>query len=533
MQRKKKLRIRARPVIVFGLLCGAIAALLTRLAYLQTGAHTAILTGADEKRIEIDVSRGYIYDRNMVPLVNAETRNIAAVLLNAQTRALFPGLGQLGSASSACVTYETDTPVQETLFSANVSAVVRYPERLLCTHVIGYTDASGRGVCGIEKSYDKLLNAAAGRIGVTYTANVYGQPIAGEGLQVVDEGYNDPSGVVLTIDSRIQRAAEDALADAGIERGAAVVLDAATGEILAMASVPAYDVRDLSASLKDERLPFLNRALAAYPVGSVFKPFVAAAALENGVALPAAYVCTGSVSVGGEVFRCYRASAHGELDIAGAICRSCNCYFVELGRQTGARALIAFAEKCGFGQETPLTGDISGAAGHLPDAARAGAGELANLSFGQGELTATPLQLAAAYNVLASGGIYRAPTLLKALVDENRTAYARYQNEAMYRAMKKTTCDAVNACLMRNMLEGTGKKGASDRFFAAGKTATAQTGDYDASGRERLCTWFCGFFPYGEPRYTLVVFNENGESASEDCAPVFRRIAEEICSFAP
>ena len=528
MKGKKRFYIERRPVFVFGMICFMIAALMLRLAFLQTGADSAVRTGTDEKRILIDVSRGYIYDRDMRPLVNTVKKNVAAVLINAQTRELFAGLSQIGDATAACVTMHTDAPVRETPFSLNIETLSRYGEDMLCTHIIGYVDASGRGVCGIEKSFDKLLQAASGSIYVKYAENAVGQPIAGEGISAENEGYGNPAGIALTVDAGIQRIVQDALERSGIRRGAAVVLDVGSAEILAIASVPAYDVYDLAASLKDEDLPFLNRALAAYPVGSVFKPFVAAAALENGVPLPADYVCTGSTAVGNETFRCYRATPHGTLDIAGAVCRSCNCYFVDLGQTLGAQPLTALADKCGFGREIRLTGDLIGAAGSLPDAGSIGAGELANLCFGQGALTASPLQLAAAYNTLASGGVFRAPTLMNALIDGNGDVYARYRNETAYRALKENTCDIVNDCLLRNTLEGTGKNGASESFYAAGKTATAQTGRYDAYGKESLCTWFCGFFPYEAPKYTVVVFNEDGTSAAEDCAPVFRRISEEI-----
>ena len=528
MRHKRKFTVRKRPVFVFLFLCAGIAGLLTRLAYLQTGADTAILTGTDEKQIEISVSRGYIYDCNMVPLVNAETRNVAAVLLNEQTRSFVAGLAPVGESSAPCVTVETEEPVTESPFCVNVTTVKRYTKETMCPHILGYTDAQNHGVCGVEKSYDNILWQAQGRIGVKYTANVYGQPIAGEGLQVVDEGYNNAAGVVLTVDSRVQRIAEQALRESEISRGAVVVLDVNTGEIRAVASAPAFDPLNISASLKDEALPFLNRALSAYPVGSVFKPFVAAAALEKGIFPPEDYECDGRITVGNNAFRCYQSTAHGMLDLPGAICNSCNGYFISLGQTLGAQALTDICRKCGFGAETRLTSDLIGAAGNLPSPENIGAGELANLSFGQGALLATPLQMAAAFNTLAAGGVYRAPVLMKALVDEKKEVYARYKNETVYRALSERTCSIINDCLLRNVREGTGKNGGSELFFAAGKTATAQTGKYDAEGAELLCTWFCGFFPYEAPAYTVVIFNERGQSASADCAPVFRAVSEKM-----
>ena len=157
--------------------------------------------------------------------------------------------------------------------------------------------------------------------------------------------------------------------------------------------------------------------------------------------------------------------------------------------------------------------------------------DLANLSFGQGSLLATPLQLAAAYNVFANDGLYTEPNILKELIDPEGKAYAYYKSEDNHIAADKRIIETVNACLYNNMLNGTGINGSPDNVSAAGKTATAQTGRYNDNGEEILCTWFCGYFPFEEPQFTLVVFNENGKSAAEDCAPVFKEIAERIAEI--
>ena len=529
MKRKRKTALAKRPVALFAAFCMLLTGVLTRLAYLQTGGRAAVAAGSTEKRVAVDVSRGYIYDRDLRPLVNGTVKNVAAVLLNASTRSLVPGgalLRSSGDGKNVCVTFEADA-VPETLCSTNVRTVTRYGARQLCTHLIGYTDAEGRGVCGIEKSFDKLLREAGGSIGVVYTANGLGDAIAGEGVRIENKNYDSGAGIVLTVDARAQRIAEDALRASEIRKGAAVVLAADTGGIAAMASVPAYDVNNVAASLQDPDLPFLNRALAAYPVGSVFKPFVAAAALEHGFACPEAYECAGAVDVAGLTFRCYQGVSHGSIGLSGAMERSCNCYFISLGQTVGGAAIRDTAQKFGFGKSVRLTGDIRGAAGVLPtEESLINPGALANFSFGQGDLLASPLQLAAAFAAIANGGTYHPPYVTLALVDGAKSEYAYYKNEPAAAAASADTCAAVGKCLRQNMLQGTGKNGASPLVSSAGKTATAQTGDYNDAGEERLCTWFCGWFPYEAPRYSVVVFNEDGSSAAEDCAPVFRAITE-------
>ncbi len=530
MKNKKSRRLEKRPVLVFLLVCVLFAGGLARIAWLQKNTSTAAMQ-ADRKYVEVARSRGSIYDRAGRPLVNGEAHNTAVFIVNENTSEFLEKAAAKEDEtavynSGVCVAVETRDKVAESLFATNIGVVERYGGNMCAKHVIGYLDPDGRGVCGIEKSFDRILQQAGGRIGVRYAANAYGQAIAGEGLEIVNEQYNNPAGVVLTLEREVQEAVESALESGGISRGAAVVLDAQTGEILALASVPVYDIDHLEDSLKNEDLPFLNRALAAYPVGSVFKPFVAAAAVERSVTCPADYECRGYVDVNGTVFHCYRHLSHGTVDLTGAIEKSCNCYFISLASDLGAAALCETCRRFGFGAENRLTGDLIGAAGVLPNEnALRSPGALANLSFGQGALLASPLQLAAAFAALANGGTYHAPYLLRALIDEHGDEYARYKNEEGIRAVGERTARQINECLYKSMLEGTGKNGASTLVSSAGKTATAQTGDY-ASGQERLCTWFCGFFPYETPKYAVAVLNENGASAAEDCAPVFRAIME-------
>ena len=145
-------------------------------------------------------------------------------------------------------------------------------------------------------------------------------------------------------------------------------------------------------------------------------------------------------------------------------------------------------------------------------------------------MLATPLQIAAAYNVFANKGIYINPTLLKELIDDKGEAYAYYKSEDCHYVISEKNCEIINRSLYNNMLNGTGATGCPSNVTAAGKTATAQTGRYEENN-EILCTWFAGFFPYEDPLYTIVVFNEKGSLASKDCAPVFRSCIEQIAEI--
>ena len=508
-----------RPAAVFLCILLLFAGGFARLA--DVSSSYALRTAgmeAGKRKIRLETSRGNIYDRHMRPLVNTKTQNMVVSLVSPD-----------GALTGAPAVYPTDRPVTEDGRTKTYVRIGRSDGNPPAAHLIGYLDADGTGICGIERSYDRILKEAGGALYAAYSVNGLGQAMAGEGLDMKNENYGSKAGVMLTLDADMQRILEGVMQRSGIRTGAAVILDVQSFEILALVSVPVFDVRNLSASLRDPDLPFLNRALSAYPVGSVFKPFIAAAALENGVEPDGSYRCTGGVNVGGVAFSCYRNTAHGTLDLSGAIAASCNSYFIELAADVGPQALSAFCEACGFGREIRLTGDLVCDAGVLPDAGSLSPpAALANFAFGQGEVLATPLQLAAAYAVIANGGIYREPTLLKYLIDEAGEPYAYYQSEIESRVMSPDVCAALTIALGNNMLEGTGKNGASVFVSSAGKTATAQTGRYDENGVERLCTWFCGFAPEKAPRYAIAVFNEHGSAASVDCAPVFRSILDSL-----
>ena len=529
----KRYKYNKRTVALFSAACILFAALLGRIAYLQNSSLRSVADTVGEKTLQIGESRGYIYDRNYVPLVNNSEHNYAIVVSGVQTSDIVKELLNEnlsdGISDGFFIVTQTDKPVRETKWSKNVEIIQRYSDDVLCSHIIGYLDYEGNGVCGIEKSFNKILSSHSGKLKVSYTVDARQQAVAGDGVKIISDNYDSPGGIVLTVDSEIQKIAEKALYDGGIETGCAIVLDVASSQILALVSVPEYDVNNLSAALSDSNRPFLNRALSAYPAGSVFKPVVAAAALENSVMTKSDFLCSGRVNINGQLFSCYNRTEHGEENLSDAVCNSCNTYFIELGLRTGKEKICSICKKFGFGIENKLTNDLVSVAGNLPstDAITSDA-QLANMCFGQGELLVTPLQIAAAYCVFANHGVYTEPYILKELINDAGEKYAYYKSEIQYQAVSDDVCSIINECLYKNMLEGISNDGNPFYTTAAGKTGTAQTGDFGNNGEERLCTWFAGFFPYENPQYVVVVFNENGSTGSKDCAPVFRQIADDI-----
>ena len=330
-------------------------------------------------------------------------------------------------------------------------------------------------------------------------------------------------GMQLTISRPVQRAAEAVAADT-MTSGCILVLDTATAAVRASVSVPGYDPDDLAASLDAPDSPFLNRALESYAVGSVFKPVLAAAALEQGI-LPECE-CTGAVVVDGQIFRCAGGVPHGTVDMTAALEKSCNGYFIRLGQKLGAETLLQMSRQLGFGQEVPVAGALHADAGKLPSAGElAQSGQLANFSFGQGGLLASPVQIAAMMNTIASGGVYRTPFFVCGSVDETDGTPL----ETLAHPQSRRVMSAENAALLRKMLqqvveEGTAQDAAGLEEGAGGKTGTAQTGQFTPDGTERKNLWFAGFYPAQQPRYTIVVLQDGQVSTEHSSAAIFARL---------
>lgn len=401
-------------------------------------------------------------------------------------------------------------------------SVRRYAAEPLSTHLLGYLDGEGRGAAGLEKALDALLAGNGAHSTITCAVTAQGTLRAGETPQLTpaDSGA---VGVQLTLSRPVQRAAE-AVAAQTMTSGCILVLDTATAAVRASVSVPGYDPEDPAASLQAENSPFLNRALESYAVGSVFKPVLAAAALEAGM-LPVCE-CTGAVVVDGQIFRCAGGVAHGEVDLAGALAKSCNGYFVRLGQQLGAEQMLALAQALGFGQGTELAEGLAADAGQLPTMAElASSGQLANFSFGQGSLLATPLQIAGMLNTLAADGMYRTPSFLVGTVDESTgEPLEALCHPAQRRVVSAQTAQTLRKMLVQVVEEGTGQDAAGLSGGAGGKTGTAQTGQFTAEGEERKNLWFAGFYPADKPRYTIVVLQDGAEHPAFSSAAIFAQL---------
>lgn len=492
--------------------------------------------GTSTKNIVLSTSRGMIYDTNMKKIVNADTKSITVCLptqnaLNALKNSLDDNqLKELyGNAKDGKISVFEATDTFQDSYVKSVTTVERYSDNQACVHLIGHLDENGQGVMGLEKAYDSYLSRFSGELKAIWSTDAIGNILLGEGIKFESNGYLSPAGIQLTIDIDIQKIAENSLIDNNIDKGAVVILNSYTNEILAMASVPQFNPNNISADMSNADSPFINRAITPYSIGSVFKPIVSACALENNIQLT--YDCKGSININGTTFKCNNNNAHGIVDMNSAMEQSCNCYFIALGQKLNVDNFINLCGDFGFDKTLELADNFNAKSGNLPSADSISSPQaLANISFGQGETLASPLQMTVAYSCFANGGYYRPPTLMKGIIDENGKIIQKVKLPESYRILNKSTVNKIDNILMNVVEKGNGKKAYSEDTVNHGKTATAQSGWFE-NGREINHTWFCGYFTANDTTYTVVIFKDDGKSGANDCAPVFKNISEKIYSI--
>lgn len=385
--------------------------------------------------------------------------------------------------------YPVIMPVQKyskTKYIRLVETVKENDENMLCRHFID------KSCAGLEKYTDKKI----GTLSVNYNVDALGRVLDGDNGRLINKNYNSTDGIKISIDENIQKIAEESAKS--LDSGSVVVLDTKTSQILAAVSLGG---------------DYLNRSLSSYAVGSIFKLVVAACALENNI--NPSYTCKSKIKVGDITFHCQNKHKHGKQHIKQALANSCNCYFVNLALKIGKDKLYNFSKSLGFGDSFNLydnTFPVSAASFPTVEELKSD-GQLALLGFGQGKLTDTPVHFASVVAAISNGGYYNSTTL-------------NIKNSSSNQVISSKTC-AVLRNYMKNVVEnGTGFN-AQYKSQTAGKTATAQSGIY-VDGKEQLNTWFVGFYPYDNPKYSIVVMREGGKSGAGDCCPVFRTIVEKI-----
>ncbi|MBE6851641.1 MAG: hypothetical protein E7504_07965 [Ruminococcus sp.] len=474
-------------------------------------------------------AQGYIYDRNFEPLVNCDTAYYAVVQPTSEAIAeLIPHTEQMnavieGIRSEQPFSCRVDTNIFQSEDIIVVKAPLRRPARQLAQHVIGYT-SDGVGVTGLEADYDSILRSTEDTVGVTYTVDALGKVLRGESPTVSPISFSN-GNVVTTLDARIQRICEEA--GSGITKGALVVMDVENGDILAMASFPSYSPDRLVDALEDENSPLINRCLYTYSVGSIFKLVTSAAAYNQGL-IKFACECSGKTEIAGQIFRCHDWRGHGVVNMAQAMTYSCNSYFVELSRFVQPDNMRTVAQNLGFGTQIALTRSIISAGGTLPtEEALALPAEMANFCFGQGFLTASPLQITQMTCGIANDGEMPLARLIAGFSIDGKTL--ENEKSPMYaKSLPKNAAYFLQGLMISAINENEESNAIPEHVYAAAKTSTAQTGRYDEDGNEYCHAWITGYFPIEEPKYAVTVLCEDGGYGNDAAAPIFREIADRI-----
>jgi penicillin-binding protein 2 len=526
-------------VLYAALLLGFMIVLCRVYLLAQNTDYAARAASQSSTTLRLTARRGNFYDCDGKPLTGLENTWYAlcvpgeknyATLYDLVTTAQQSLLYQKRNYAAPFLLEVTRDLSAEGVFS--VAEPRRYCTVPLCQHLIGYLDGEGHGVAGLEAAFDDLLtgaDAAERQDVIECTTNAQGR-LVGDSTPTLTLAAESGAGqgVQLTISRAVQRAVE-AVAAERMTTGCILVLDTTTAQVRASVSVPGYDPENVSKSIAAADTSLLNRALCAYAVGSVFKPVLAAAALENGCA-DLTYTCVGALQLGDQVYHCASGVAHGEIGLEEALQKSCNGYFITLGQRLGAATVREYAARFGFGQAVWLADGLRAAAGQLPTAERlTETGEFANLCFGQGELLATPVQLAGMMNAIANGGVYRTPTFVEGVVDEvSGEPVETLAHAARQRVLKAEPAAALREMLCSVVTDGTGKEAAPENGTAGGKTGTAQTGQYSADGTEKKNLWFAGFYPGDSPRYTVVVLQDAQTDAAYSSAAIFSAVCEAL-----
>ena len=560
------------------------------------------------RRIRIPSARGEIVDRNGIVLANNRPSYDIAIYLDQLgrvtkqqdiVRIAAASIGALSTALKMPVTLSDrdvrihyqrrrpiPMPVWRDLRTESVAAfaerasnlpgadlivtpVREYPQGTLAAHLLGYCGKAEQtpddeleqfyyyqpdsiGKQGIERAYDEFLRGSPG--GQTIRVTPGGRMVGRLGEKPALRGNR----VTLTIDARIQKIAEQALARAELPpgkelRGAVVVLDPRNGEVLAMASAPAFDpnifnpgtpAAQINALLTDPQSPMFNRALGArYAPGSTFKPITLLAGLEAHTISPHdTVVCNGSLQIGNwhRSFGCWNRHGHGTVDMLTAMKQSCDVWFYQKGMATGVEQINKIASDLGLGQPTGI--DLRGEQrGLVPSSAwkqtqrseRWWDGDTAQMAIGQSFLLATPLQMACVAATLGNRGTLWQPFVVKRVDAPNGEVLRLTEPHERSRLhASPQNVDTVRQAMLAAVQspDGTGHHAAVQGLRVAGKTGTAE---FDTPNGRIKRAWFIGFAPYDNPQVALAILLEDADSGGHTAAPVASALLAGIFQKSP
>ena len=428
-----------------------------------------------------------------------------------------------------------------------------YPYNSLASQVIGFCGSDNQGLDGIEALYEDELQGEKGKITKVTDAN--GGEIDGEGENYIPAV--DGNDLVLSIDATVQGIAEKYLKEACIDNectdgGNIIVMNPKTGDILAMAGYPNYNLNEpyettieelklnwdnLSETeqIKEMQKVWRNKAVAdTYEPGSTFKLVTASAALEEGITTTdkeGEFCCTGGITVAGVKISCWRYyNPHGPESLREALKNSCNPVFIGLGQEIGVSKYYDYLEKFGFLDKTGI--DLPGEACSIfLKEDKEGPVELATISFGQ-RFEITPIQMITAVSTIANKGVYVKPRIVKQIIDSQTGEVEDMPVEEGERVISEETAEGILSMMETVVAEGTGKNAQVQGYSIGGKTGTSE----DGVNTGKYVTSFVGVAPTDEPEIVILItlYNPTGEGGHQGggvAAPIGAQVLGEILPY--
>lgn len=404
-----------------------------------------------------------------------------------------------------------------------------YTQGRLASHILGYTGIDDQGLDGAEAVYDEFLKGSCGSIEAE--KDNFGRIIP-HGKIKINPGMHG-NNVVLTIDANIQFAAQNELLKVikqyNAKSGTIIVMDVNTGEILALVNKPDFKPQFYYDA---PRNCLRNGAVSdAFEPGSIFKAFLAAAALDSGkVTMEEKFYCGNSITIGGwEIHNANDGltSRTGKETIKEIIAYSFNVGTASISQKIGKDVFYKYIKDFGFGQTTGI--DTPGEAeGLLYDKEDWSPSTLATTSFGQG-ISVTPIQMVTALSAIANGGKLMKPRIVKSIVDNNGVVVKNFEPQVVRRVISFKTSIQLNQILRAVVEKGTGKKAQVPGYFVAGKTGTAQIAEGGSYSGNKYVASFMGFTPAEEPRIAILVKVSEPQSiiwGGYVSGPVFKEVAK-------
>ena len=551
--------IHVRIKIIMGIIFFLFALIIGKVFYIQVFSYEKLnnyATSLWSRNLPIEANRGKIYDRNGVVLAdNVTTTSLVLIpnqIVNKEKTAelIAPILGISYEDMYEHVSKKTsiervhpegrrlEYEIADKISELELPGVYllkeskrNYPYGQLLSHALGFVGIDNQGLSGLELIYDEYLTGSYGAI--KYFSDAKGNRLQ---LSEVYEQPQDGINIYLTIDYNIQIALEreldNAISKYNPDQALGIVMNPKTGEILAMASRPAFD----PSNYEDYSTEIINRNLPiwmTYEPGSTFKIITLATALEeNLVNLEEEHFYDGgAVTVGGATIHCWKHGGHGDQTFLQVVENSCNPGFVELGLRIGKETLFNYIDKFGFGEITGI--DLNGEAnGIIFDVDKIGDLELATTAFGQG-VSVTPIQQVTAVSAAINGGTLYTPYIVKSLNEpETNSVIVNYEPQIVRKVISENTSAQVRYALESVVANGTGRNAYISNYRVGGKTGTAQKVQDGKYLVGNYITSFMGFLPADDPEVVVYIAIDNAKGVTQYGGTIAAPIAKNVLNSA-